>query len=186
MNFEEAAKIRDRIFNIEAVIERQRIVSAETKDIDVIGMAREGQGTDLQILFFRGGMLVGRKDIFHENADGISDKEILLSFIEQYYSRDVLIPHTILIPAELPDAGLIEKWLSGLRNSRVEIIMPRRGRKLGMLQLAMENAREAIKAHIKKAGEKDNEAGELQRLLGFDTIPGRMGDYAEKSIVIIK
>jgi len=174
LNFEEAAKIRDRIFNIEAVIERQRIVSAETKDIDVIGMAREGQGTDLQILFFRGGMLVGRKDIFHEKADGISDKEILLSFIEQYYSRDVLIPHTILIPAELPDAGLIEKWLSGLRNSRVEIIMPRRGRKLGMLQLAMENAREAIKAHIKKAGEKDNEAGELQRLLGLDTIPGRI------------
>lgn len=174
LNFEEAAKIRDRIFNIEAVIERQRIVSAETKDIDVIGMAREGQGTDLQILFFRGGMLVGRKDIFHEKADGISDKEIVLSFIEQYYSRDVLIPHTILIPVELPDAGLIEKWLSGLRNSRVEIIMPRRGRKLGMLQLAMENAREAIKAHIKKAGEKDNEAEELQRLLGLAVIPGRI------------
>ena len=174
LNFEEAAKIRDRIFNIEKVIERQRIVSAEIKDVDVIGMAREGEGADLQVLFFRGGMLVGRKDIFSEKADLFSDKEILMSFIEQYYSRDVLIPHSILIPLELPDTELLEKWLSGLRNSRVEIIMPRRGKKLGMLQLAIENAREAIKGHSRKAGEKGNEAEELQELLGLAIIPDRI------------
>ena len=81
LNFEEAAKIRDRIINIETVMERQRIVSAETKDVDVIGMARDREGADLQVLFFRGGMLVGRKDIFSEKADLISDKEILMSFI---------------------------------------------------------------------------------------------------------
>src|SRR4030066_1374310 len=91
LNFEEAAKFRDRIFNIEKVIERQRIVSAEVKDVDVIGMAREGEGADLQVLFFRGGMLVCRKDNFYEKADGISDDEIFSSFIEQYYSREVLI-----------------------------------------------------------------------------------------------
>ena len=174
LNFEEAAKIRDRIFNIETVMERQRIVSAETKDIDVIGMARDSEGVDLQVLFFRGGMLVGRKDIFHEKADGISDDEILSSFIEQYYSREVLIPHSILIPVKLPDAEVIVNWLSGLRNSRVEIIMPRRGKKLGMLRLAIENAREAIKGHNRKAGEKDKEAEELQGLLGLAIIPGRI------------
>src|SRR3972149_3005627 len=174
LNFEEAAKIRDRIFNIETVMERQRIVSAETKDVDVIGMARDREGVDLQVLFFRGGMLVGRKDIFHEKADGISDDEILSSFIEQYYSREVLIPHSILIPVELPDAEVVVKWLSGLRNSRVEIIMPRRGKKLGMLRLAIENAREAIKGHNRKAGEKDKEAEELQGLLGLAIIPGRI------------
>jgi len=174
LNFEEAAKIRDRIFSIEKVIERQRIVSAEIKDVDVIGMAREGEGADLQVLFFRGGMLVGRKDIFSEKADLFSDKEILMSFIEQYYSRDVLIPHSILIPLELPDTELLEKWLSGLRNSRVEIIMPRRGKKLGMLQLAIENAREAIKGHSRKAVDRDKEAEELQELLGLDIIPHRI------------
>src|SRR4030067_758965 len=137
LNFEEAAKIRDRIFNIETGMERQRSVSAETKDIDVIGMARDSEGVDLQVLFFRGGMLGGRKNIFHEKADGISDDEILSSFIEQYYSREVLIPHSILIPVKLPDAEVVVNWLLGLRNSRVEIIMPRRGKKLGMLRLAI-------------------------------------------------
>ena len=174
LNFEEAAKIRDRIFSIVKVMERQRIVSADVNDIDVIGIAREGHSADIQVLFFRGGMLVGRKDIFHEKADIISDDEMLLSFIEQYYSRDVLIPHSILIPVEIPDAELVEKWLSGRRNSRVEIIVPKRGRKLGMLRLAIENAREAIKGHGRKTEDKYKEAGELQRLLELPVIPDRI------------
>lgn len=174
LNFEDAAKIRDRIYNIEKVIERQRIVSAEIKDIDVIGVAREGRGADLQILFFRGGMLVGRKDIYYEKADLVSEKEILHSFIEQYYSRDVLIPHSIIIPLELPDTELLEKWLSGLRNSSVKIIVPGRGKKLGMLKLAMENARESIKGHNRKAGENDKDVKELQELLGLAVIPDRI------------
>ncbi len=174
LNFEEAAKIRDRIFNIEKVIERQRIVSAEVRDIDVIGIAREGHSADLQVLFFRGGMLVGRNDIFHEKADGISDDEMLLSFIEQYYSRDVLIPDSILVPAEITDAELVEKWLSERRNGRVEIIAPKRGKKLGMLRLAIENAREAIKGHGKKAEDRDKQTEALQRLLELPVIPDRI------------
>ncbi len=174
LNFEEAAKIRDRIFSIVKVMERQRIVSADVNDIDVIGIARDGHSADIQVLFFRGGMLVGRNDIFHEKADGISDDEMLLSFIEQYYSRDVLIPHSILIPVEIPDAELVEKWLSGRRNSRVEIIVPKRGRKLGMLRLATENALEAIRGHGRKAEDKYKEAGELQRLLELPVIPDRI------------
>lgn len=174
LNFEEAAKIRDRIFSIVKVMERQRIVSADVNDIDVIGIAREGHSADIQVLFFRGGMLVGRKDIFHEKADIISDDELLLSFIEQYYGRDVLIPHSILIQVEIPDAELVEKWLSGRRNSRVEIIVPKRGRKLGMLRLAIENALEAIKGHGRKTEDKYKEAGELQRLLELPVIPDRI------------
>ena len=99
---------------------------------------------------------------------------MLLSFIEQYYSRDVLIPHSILIPVEIPDAELVEKWLSGRRNSRVEIIVPKRGRKLGMLRLAIENALEAIKGHGRKTEDKYKEAGELQRLLELPVIPDRI------------
>ncbi|MEK6584481.1 MAG: excinuclease ABC subunit UvrC, partial [Nitrospirota bacterium] len=174
LNFEEAAKIRDRIFSIVKVMERQRIVSADVNDIDVIGLARDGHSADIQVLFFRGGMLVGRKDIFHEKADIISDDEMLLSFIEQYYGRDVLIPDSILIQVEIPDAELVEKWLSGRRNSRVEIIVPKRGRKLGMLRLAIENAREAIKGHGRKTEDKYKEAGELQLLLELPVIPDRI------------
>ena len=174
LNFEEAAKIRDRIFGIEKVIERQRIVSAETKDMDVIGLAREGNSVDLQILFFRGGMLIGRKDIFYETEGDITDEEILVSFIEQFYSRDVIIPSEIILQAEITDVELVEKWLSGRKNSKVKLSVPKRGKKLGMLRLTIENAEEAIKGHGKKMEEKDKEVKELQQMFDLPVIPDKI------------
>lgn len=174
LNFEEAARIRDRIFRIETVLERQRIVSAEAKDTDVIGLAREGEGVDLQVLFFRRGMLVGRKDIFYERSRDATDEEILVSFIEQFYSRDVLIPSEILLPASISEGELAEEWLSKRRGGRVSITVPRRGKKLGMLKLAIENAREAIKGHGRKIEEKDKGVEGLQQLLDLSVVPERI------------
>ncbi len=177
LNFEEAAKIRDRISGIEKVLERQRIVSAEVKDTDVIGLAREGDSADLQVLFFRGGMLVGRKDIFYEKAGDITDEEILLSFIEQFYSRDMLIPSEILLPVGISDVDLVEEWLSGRRKGRVSITVPRRGRKRGMLRLAVENARQAIKGHGRRAEDKDKGVEELQQMLELSVVPERIEGF---------
>lgn len=174
LNFEEAARIRDRISGIEKVLERQRIVSAETKDMDVMGLAREGGSVDLQVLFFRGGMLVGRTDIFHEKSGDVPDEEILLSFIEQFYSRDVIIPSEIILPKEIADLALVEKWLSARKNGRVILTVPKRGKKLGMLQLAIENAQEALKGHVRKRDEKDQGAGALRQLLSLSVTPDRI------------
>ena len=174
LNFEEAAKIRDRIFGIEKVLERQRIVSAEVKDTDVIGLARVGESLDLQVLFFRGGMLIGRKDIFYEKAGDISDDEILLSFIEQFYSRDVLIPSEILLQTEISELPLVKKWLFERRNSKVSVTIPRRGKKLGMLKLAIENAQLGIKGHGRKTEDRDKEIEELQHILDLSMVPERI------------
>lgn len=174
LNFEQAARIRDRISRIEKVLERQRIVSAEIRDTDAVGLSREDGSVDLQVLFFRGGMLVGRKDIFYEKAGDITDAEILLSFIEQFYSRDVLIPSEILLPVEVSDVDLIEEWLSEKRSDRVSITVPKRGKKLGMLKLAVENAREAIKGHKRKGEERDKGVEELRQMLDLSVVPERI------------
>ncbi|MBI5097538.1 MAG: excinuclease ABC subunit UvrC, partial [Nitrospirae bacterium] len=174
LNFEEAARIRDRISGIEKVLERQRIVSAEAKDMDVMGLAREGGSVDLQVLFFRGGMLVGRKDVFHERAGDVPDEEILLSFIEQFYSRDVIIPSEIILQKEITDVELVEKWLSGRKNGKVTLTAPKRGKKLGMLKLAIENAREALKGHGRRRDKKDQGVDELQQILSLPVIPERI------------
>jgi len=174
LNFEEAARIRDRISGIEKVLERQRIVSAEAKDMDVMGLAREGGSVDLQVLFFRGGMLVGRKDIFNERAGDVPDEEILGSFIEQFYSRDVIIPSEIILQKEISDAELVEKWLSGRKNGKVTLTVPKRGKKLGMLKLAIENAQEALKGHGRRRDEKDKGVDELQQILALSVIPERI------------
>lgn len=183
LNFEEAARIRDSILRIEQVLERQRIVSAEAWDTDVIGLAREGKYAALQVLFFRGGMLVGRKGIFYEHAQEITDEEIVLSFIEQFYSRDVLIPSEILIHVKIPDQELMEKWLSEKKNEKVLITLPMRGRKPGMLRLAVENAIEAVKSHGMKIDEKDKGVGELQEILSLSVIPERIEAFDISNIL---
>ena len=183
LNFEEAAKIRDSILRLERVVERQRIVSAEAGDKDVIGLVREGVNADLQVLFFRGGMLVGRKDIFYEKTVGIADEEILLSFIEQFYSRDVLIPSEVLIQTRISDVELLEKWLSERRNGKVSITVPQRGKKAGMLRLAIENAQEAIKSHGKKGEEKDKGVEELQQMFDLPLIPDKIEAFDISNIL---
>lgn len=174
LNFEEAARIRDRIFRIEKVLERQRIVSAELKDIDVIGMARDDGNVDLQVLFFRRGMLVGRKDILYEKVSGIPDGEILLSFIEQFYSRDVLVPEEILLSISIPEMHLVRKWLSERRKKSVRITIPGRGKKLDMLTLALENAKEGIRRHAKRIEEVNRGLEELCKIFRVEKIPERI------------
>ncbi|HSQ50052.1 MAG TPA: excinuclease ABC subunit UvrC, partial [Nitrospiraceae bacterium] len=84
-DFEEAARLRDRLFNIERTLEKQRITQTATTDQDVIGLARQGTAVDLQILFVRGGLLIGRKDFFWPHSADAADEELVRSAIEQFY-----------------------------------------------------------------------------------------------------
>lgn len=189
LNFEEAARIRDSIFRIEMLLERQRIISAAGGDTDVIGFARDGNNVALQILFFRGGMLVGRKGIFYDHSRDISDEEIISSFIEQYYSRDVLIPSEVLIHVKIPDRELVEKWLSEKKERKVLITVPVRGNKAGMLRLAVENAIEAIKSHTPlsppyQGGGRGGEVLEvLKEILSLPVSPERIEAFDISNIL---
>src|SRR5439155_189695 len=92
--FEEAARLRDRIFKIERTLEKQRVTQTASTEQDVIGLARQvpAQGTavDLQMLFVRGGLLIGRKDFFWPKAADASDEELVRSAIEQFYNKEGL------------------------------------------------------------------------------------------------
>ena len=111
--FEEAARLRDRLFNIERTLEKQRITQTTATDQDVIGLARQGSAVDLQILFVRGGLLIGRKDFFWPHSADAGDEELVRSAIEQFYNKDGQPPKELLIPTDLDDATVIEEWLSG-------------------------------------------------------------------------
>ena len=182
LNFEEAARLRDRIFKIEKVLQKQRIISAELKDIDVIGIARKDGKADLQVLFFRKGMLVGRKDIFYDRIGEVSDGEVIQSFIEQFYSRDVLIPEEILIPAEVPEKVLIQEWLSVKRHGKVEIIIPSQGKRRDMLNLAIENAVEGLRRYGEKMTAIDKGLQELVGILNLKKVPGTIEAFDVSNI----
>ncbi|MBC7838997.1 MAG: excinuclease ABC subunit UvrC [Nitrospiraceae bacterium] len=176
-DFEEAARLRDRLFNIERTLEKQRITQTTTTDQDVIGLARQGSAVDLQILFVRGGLLIGRKDFFWPHSADAGDEELVRSAIEQFYNKDGQPPKELLIPSDLDDATVIEEWLTGKRGNAVRVVAPERGVKHQLLLLAEENAAAAVANHL-----RDEEIGrqaieELKRLVRLDIAPRRIEGF---------
>ncbi|ALA56958.1 excinuclease ABC subunit UvrC [Nitrospira moscoviensis] len=175
--FEEAARLRDRLFKVERMLEKQRITQTSATDQDVIGLARQGAAVDLQILFVRGGLLIGRKDFFWPQSAETPDEELVRSAIEQFYNKDGQPPKELLIPIQLEDAALIEQWLTDKRGSAVRVVAPERGGKHQLVRLAEENAAAAAAEHLRDV-EIERQAGEeLKRLLHLDRAPRRIEGF---------
>ncbi|HET9607724.1 MAG TPA: excinuclease ABC subunit UvrC [Nitrospira sp.] len=176
-DFEEAARLRDRIFKIERTLERQRITQTASIDQDVIGIARHGTSVDLQVLFVRGGLLIGRKDFFWLESAEATDEELVRSAVEQFYNKEGQPPRELLIPVAIPDADLLAHWLSDKRGETVRVLAPERGTKHQLVLLAEENAAAALADHLRNE-ELDRQAGEeLQRLLRLKTAPRRIEGF---------
>jgi excinuclease ABC subunit C len=176
-NFEEAARLRDRMFKIERTLERQRITQTASVDQDVIGIARLGAAVDLQLLFVRGGLLIGRKDFFWPNAADTSDDELVLAAVEQFYNKDGQPPAELLVPVDIPDVGLIARWLSEKRGEAVKVLVPERGTKHQLVKLAEENAASSAADHLRNEA-IDRQAGEeLRRLFRLDRAPRRIEGF---------
>lgn len=175
--FEDAARLRDRLFKIERMLEKQRITQTSATDQDVIGLARQGSAVDLQILFVRGGLLIGRKDFFWPQSADAPDEELVRSAIEQFYNKDGQPPREVLVPTDLEDAALIQQWLSDKRGESVRVRSPERGAKHQLVLLAEENAAAAVADHLRDE-ERDRQAGEeLKRLLRLDRAPRRIEGF---------
>jgi excinuclease ABC subunit C len=175
--FEEAARLRDRIFKIERTLERQRITQTASIDQDVIGIARHGTSVDLQLLFVRGGLLIGRKDFFWLESADATDEELVRSAVEQFYNKEGQPPRELLIPVDITDADLLARWLSDKRGETVRVLAPERGTKHQLVLLAEENAAAALADHLRNE-ELDRQAGqELQRILRLETVPRRIEGF---------
>ena len=175
--FEEAARLRDRLFKVGRMLEKQRITQTSATDQDVIGLARQGAAVDLQILFVRGGLLIGRKDFFWPQSADVADEELIRSAIEQFYNKDGQPPKEVLTPTQPEDTALIEQWLSEKRGDAVRLVAPERGTKHQLVLLAEENATAAVANHLRDE-ELDRQAGEeLKRLLRLEKAPRRIEGF---------
>ena len=191
--FEEAARLRDRLHNIQRTLEKQRITQTAATDQDVIGLAREGAAVDIQLFFVRGGLLIGRKDFFWADAFGLPDEELVGSVIEQFYNNDGLPPKELLVPIPLGEASLIETWLTEQRGTPVRVVAPERGIKHQLVLLAEENAVAGLSTRLREQETTQRAVAELQRLLRLDHPPNRiegfdisniMGAYSVASMVV--
>lgn len=191
LHFEAAARIRDQIRHIEHVIEKQRIVSRDFVDRDVIGFYRHGQTVVIHPLFIRGGKLLGGRGFAFSGA-ALPDEEVLSSFIRQYYHEGKFIPEEILVPKPIPGQQVTEEWLTELRGKKVRLLVPRKGEKNHLLQLARENAERYFiaKTELEKENAKLLEAlkerlrlGKVPRRIEAFDISNLQGGYAVGAMV---
>jgi len=173
LHFEKAARIRDQIKHIEKVIEKQSIVSRDFIDRDVIGFHRQDHRAAVYSLFIRAGKLLGGKG-FNFSSISLPDEEILSSFLRQYYREDRFIPEQILIPRPIPEKNLSEGWLTELKGQRVHILVPRKGAKRRLLEMAAENAEKFLHREADLEEKKENLLLNLRESLRLGIIPKRI------------
>jgi excinuclease ABC subunit C len=173
--FEQAARLRDRVQALNTVRERQKIISTEDADQDIVGIVRQGQDACVQLFFVRRGRLLGRESFFFDRLSGSRDGEVLSAFLRQFYAREVVPPPEILLSEEVPEAELTAEWLAGRRGGRVELLAPQRGRKRELVAMAEENAALALQGHLLSRGNRTQAVlDELQRALGLPEAPHRI------------
>ena len=174
MDYERAAELRDRIARIEGAFEKQKIISPGFENQDVIGIATEGGHSDVQVLFIRNGMLLGRKDFYIADVHGMSDEDVLGDFLHQFYAKEMIVPAEVLLPLDVPDREVLETWLTGKREARVEVVIPQRGRKRELVQMASDNAAQSLKEHLLSRKSKERILLRLQEELGLRNLPRRI------------
>jgi len=138
--FEEAAGFRDLISSVKKMAVRQKVTDFQGKDRDIIALARTLEEAVVQVFFVRDGKLIGR-DHFHLNGtSGEKEEDILQDFIKQFYAGTPFIPCEVMVEYSIADAPLIEQWLGSKRGGRVHLVVPKKGSKERLVELAHKNA----------------------------------------------
>jgi len=181
LEFERAARLRDRASALEKVAQRQSVLSQSVREQDVIGLARSGATAIVAVLTVRGGQVLGSETFELEGSAEMETGEIVNGFAGQFYGDATSYPRDVLVPEVIADGDTLAAWMTGRRGARVTISVPERGARVRLLEMAANNAEEALtQATIKK--DYDSERAEklladLQEALGLDRLPRRIECY---------
>ena len=178
MEYEQAAIWRDRIRNVERVIQRQKAAETNLSERDVLAIKRLEGDAMVQCFGVRDGKLSQSRQFLWEDVDQETDAEILLAFVKQYYERQTHIPREILLPFTLEEQELVQQYLSGLRGHKVQLLVPQRGEKKHLVELAEQNAAEGLeKRKLRREHQYMRHEGAVKLLaeeLGLSRMPHRM------------
>jgi excinuclease ABC subunit C len=173
LHFEAAAKLRDQIAHIENILERQKIVSRDFIDQDVIGFHRQDHTVVIHPLFVRAGKLLGGRG-FTFPSSGIPDEELVDGFLHQYYREGRFIPKQVLIPKAVPDQDVVADWLTDLKGEKVRVLVPEKGEKKQLLDMATENAEKFLFAEAEVERNQQNLLGTMKENLHLTRLPRRI------------
>ena len=172
-DYETAARLRDRMFAIQQVVEKQVAVTRDFVDRDAVAVARSDEYAVIMVLRVRKGHVQGMKDYWiRDELSG--DAELVCAFMSQYYESPDVIPAEILVGTDIPDAAMYNAWLSEKKGRKVEIARPERGTRVRVLQMALENAASRLKGLTEEASSHARMLGGLQKKLDLAKLPQRI------------
>jgi len=180
-DYERAAVLRDKIFALEKILEKQVAVTTDFKDRDVIAIADSPEISLIALLFVRGGYLVGKMHFSFTKT--ISTKaEMVSAFIRQYYEKTHFIPQEVLVPIPLEDTCVLEDWLTAINQKKVRILYPIRGEKTQLVKMAAHNAQNSLKDLTVSNDAAIDISVRLQKRLRMDKMPERIECFDNSSI----
>ncbi len=142
--YERAAALRDKVRAIERTMESQKMAAFARTELDLAALARQDNQAAICLFVIRDGKLIGRDVYLLDAARDASDEEVLVSFLEQYYTRATSLPRELYVPVVPGEAGVLETFLTERRGGPVHIRVPQRGEKRSLLELATRNATETL------------------------------------------
>jgi excinuclease ABC subunit C len=178
LEFEKAAEIRDKIEQLKVISSKQKIVSADFEDRDIISAAYEGKDAASSIFIIRSGKLVGKKQLHLSINENEEADEIYAAVIKFYYNEFVEIPKEIVLEIEPADCDTLSEWLKLKSGRKVKIIIPKRGELFSLVKMCTENAKHQLKEiqlqKMKNEGYIPYSVSALQRDLRLKNLPRKI------------
>jgi excinuclease ABC subunit C len=174
LEFEKAARIRDRLATVRKAVEKQQMVADRSEDLDVIGIAQDDLEAAVFVFFVRKGRVTGRRNFIIDKVEALSDSDLVDKILEGQYDEAPVqgMPKVVLVPNDSSDAELYSEWLTLLRGSKVEIRVPQRGDKRELLATVTKNAEEEFTRHrLKRATDHNSRAKALNELQSWLELP---------------
>ena len=183
LEFEQAARCRDRLASVRKAIEGQQMVGARSEDYDVVGLVDDELEAACQVFYVRKGRVMGRRGFIVDKAGDLSGDELVSRVLERLYFEENPLgsPKQVLVPSLPDNQGLYEEWLREQRGSKVAISVPQRGAKRKLQQTVARNAADAFARHrLKRSTDHNSRAralNDLQNCLGLPEAPLRIECY---------
>lgn len=181
MDFEKAIEYRELINSVRQIAQKQKITSQSMEDRDIIAMARDEEDAVVQVFFVRDGKLIGREHFHVSAVTAENDTQIIGSFVKQFYAGTPFIPREIWVQQEFEEMDVVCQWLTKRRGQNVKFVVPKKGQKERLVELAAKNAllvlsqdKEKIKREELKTTGAMNQVGQwlglgrLRRIEAFD------------------
>ena len=168
MDFEKAAEYRDLMASVKQIAQKQKITDFDGEDRDIMALAMDDRDAVVQVFFVRQGRLIGREHFHVTIGNEDTPREVLSTFIRQYYAGTPFIPREIMLQMEIDDAEVVGQWLSSRRGQKIHIRVPKKGSREKLVELAARNARMVLEQDREKIRREEGRTiGAVREVAGW-------------------